>query len=140
MTNKILAVTRPKRPEMPDSSQADAGKPEESSPDPKPLSSPPRDGFSRPQKPTKRPKVQSQPLVELTEVKTPEGIVFKVGDGILVRAPWGNPAEAEITIFYQINPEEVFAHFVPKESKEGWTWEGGCICTALLRIAQTASS
>ncbi|NJK36607.1 MAG: hypothetical protein HC835_03865 [Oscillatoriales cyanobacterium RM2_1_1] len=145
MTNKILAVTRPNRPKMPDASQT-TGKLEAPSEDSKTSTASTASAsgdekkklVSRPQKPTKRSK--PQPLVELAEVITPQGEAFKVGERILVRAPWGDQAVAEITNFYQISPDQVVAAFIPQDSKEDWIWEGGYIRIDLLRATASADS
>lgn len=145
MTNRILAVSRPKRPEMPEPSEEQAKKPEPVQKELKPRSKdsdrpsrpskPRKGGPNRSSRPSKPRKVKPQPLVEVAEAANPEGVVFKAGDQILVRAPWGDEAVAEVTVFYQLNPESVVAQFIPKSEKSGWIWEGGCIRAELLRPA-----
>ncbi len=130
MTNKILAVVRPNRPEKTETqseSQPSSSQPSSSTlkkPIPRPNKS------SRGSRPSRS---KPQPLVELSEATNQEGESFNVGDQIWVRAPWGKWAIAEITTFYQNTPEDLVAQFTPKQEQAGWTWMGGCIRSALLK-------
>ncbi|WP_413164958.1 hypothetical protein ACL6C3_02205 [Capilliphycus salinus ALCB114379] len=54
-----------------------------------------------------------------------------------MRSPWGKWAVAEIEKFYQTTPDQVVAHFAPKEEREGWPWMGGCIRSELLKKVPT---
>ena len=160
-SNKILAVIRPNRPKpsdiKPSEAQTDAktnsnpeadreSKPEgELNADPKPPSRPsapekpsprPRPSFSsdRPSRPSRpRPKQ----LEQVPQATNAAGETFNAGDLIWVRSPWGKWAVAEIEKFYQSAPDQVMAHFAPKEEREGWTWLGGCIRSELLKKVPT---
>ena len=141
MTNKIIAVNKPNKPEPPatpeptevieehhpvENSRKQVSRPSSSSsPSPRPQKS-----FSRP---SRTPKPRPKKIPELTEIKNAAGDVFNVGDRIQVRAPWGIWAEAEIDKIYQVNSTDVVAHFVPKTERSGWNWFGGCISSELLQ-------
>ncbi len=56
--------------------------------------------------------------------------VFVTGDKIMVSAPWGGTAAAEIVMFYQA--DGVWAKYKPLEVREGWTWESGCLRASRL--------
>lgn len=163
-SNKILAVVRPNRPKPDDIKQSEAktepqtdsetisnadthteSKSSEESSDAKSLSKPSTlDKLSRrprlsslsekPSRPTRpRPKV----LEEVPQATNLAGEIFNPGDQIWVRSPWGKWAVAEIDKFFQCSPDEVVAHFLPKEEREGWTWMGGCIRSQLLKKVPT---
>ncbi|MGB3536309.1 MAG: hypothetical protein WBA13_22680 [Microcoleaceae cyanobacterium] len=133
MTNKIIAVNKPNKPEPTATPEATEVKEEKQLTEntSKSVSRPkPQKSFSRP---SKAPKPKPKKLPELTEVKNAVGDVFNVGDKIRVRAPWGIWAAAEIDKFYQVNSADVVAHFVPKTERSGWNWFGGCINSELLQ-------
>ncbi len=130
MTNKIIAVNRPTRPDPekapePTEVKQEAEKKTEYRPKQKRL-------IGKPSKPSK-PKLKKLP--ELKEAQNVAGDVFNLGDRIQVRAPWGLWAEAEIDKFYQVDAANVVAHFVPKTERSGWDWFGGCITSELLQKA-----
>jgi hypothetical protein len=137
MSNKIIAVNKPNKPEPAATPEpTEVKKEEQQSADtinksayrPKPQKS-----SSSSSRPTRTPKPKPKKLPELTEAKNAAGDIFNVGDRIQVRAPWGIWAEAEIDKFYQVDSAEAVAHFVPKTERPGWNWFGGCISTELLQ-------
>ncbi|MGB3403030.1 MAG: hypothetical protein WBA77_10085 [Microcoleaceae cyanobacterium] len=135
MTNKIIAVNKPNKPEPPATPEPTEVKQEQkpvettkklvTRPSPKPQKS-----FSRP---SRTPKPKPRKIPELTEAQNAAGDTFNVGDRIQVRAPWGIWAEAEIDKIYQVNSTDIVAHFVPKTERSGWNWFGGCISSELLQ-------
>ena len=165
--NKILAVVRPNRPKPEDIKQSEAktDAKTESNPEAKPDSqtesqtesnaqtqsdSQTESKRSLPEKPTRRPRParssdrSSKPsrpkpkqLEEVPQATNTSGETFNSGDRIWVRSPWGKWAVAEIDKFYQSSEDQVVAHFVPKEEREGWTWMGGCIRSELLKKVPT---
>ncbi len=76
---------------------------------------------------------------EIKPVKTLESTtnateeVFQSGDKILVNAPWGGKAIAEITLIYQDESNNAWAHYLPVEAvPSNWSWFGGCTRSSLL--------
>ncbi|MEL7034744.1 MAG: hypothetical protein AAFO04_03880 [Cyanobacteria bacterium J06592_8] len=159
-SNKILAVVRPNRPKPDDikhseaktdsktvsnpESQTESTSPEQSS-DSQSLSKPstldkpsrrPRP-FSSSDKPSRPSRPRPKVLEEVLQATNSVGETFNPGDQIWVRSPWGKWAVAEIDKFYQCSPDEIVAHFFPKEEREGWTWMGGCIRSQLLKKVPT---
>ncbi|MDY7021670.1 MAG: hypothetical protein SWJ54_09945 [Cyanobacteriota bacterium] len=163
-SNKILAVVRPNRPKPDDikqseaktepqtdseaisssDSQTESKSPEESS-DSKNLSKPSTldkpsrrpQPFSSSDKPSRPSRPRPRVLEEVPQATNLAGETFNPGDRIWVRSPWGKWAVAEIDKFYQCSPDEIVAHFLPKEEREGWTWMGGCIRSQLLKKVPT---
>ncbi len=136
MTNKIIAVNKPNKPEPAAAPEPTEVKEENLSAQSskKPTFRPkPQKFSSSSSRPSRTPKPKPKKLPELTEAKNPAGDVFNLGDRIQVRAPWGIWAEAEIDKFYQVGSTDVVAHFVPKTERQGWNWFGGCISTDLLK-------
>jgi hypothetical protein len=90
--------------------------------------------------PNQRPHIESKPqraeiktLQTLSEATNAKSEVFQTGDKILVRAPWGATAVAEIVTLYQDNNGEAWAHYLPTESiPPNWSWLSGCIRVPLL--------
>lgn len=80
-----------------------------------------------------RPEIK--PLVELPQAENASGEVFSVGDQISVRSPWGGHATAEIVKFYQDDAGCAWASYIPRETRQDFTWEKGCIRAALLQKA-----
>lgn len=68
-----------------------------------------------------------KPLQELDSFTNTAGVEFKTGDRILVSAPWGGYAAAEIVTLYQDDSGDAWAKYVPKESKADWSWLSGCV-------------
>lgn len=134
MSNKIIAVNKPNKPEpaaTPEPTEIQQEEKQSAETFNKSASRPrPQKSSSRP---SRAPKPKPKKLPELTEATNATGDVFNVGDRIQVRAPWGIWAEAEIDKFYQVNSTEAVAHFVPKTERSGWNWFGGCINTELLQ-------
>ncbi|AMW30037.1 MULTISPECIES: hypothetical protein [Arthrospira] len=132
--HKILAVTRPNKPPEP-SSESPTTNTQEHSRSTGTVKHIP----SRTVKPSKPIKHKPKVAVKLPQAENSEGEVFVVGDHILVRAPWGLWARAEIKTFYQSSPDTVMAHFIPKEERTNWTWMGGLIRSDLLKRANPDS-
>lgn len=86
--------------------------------------------FSKPRRVDTTP---AKPWVELEEAQNQLGEAFHLGDMIQVRAPWGEMASVQIEHFYEVSPGSLWAHFVPIDEREEWTWKGGCIRTELLK-------
>ncbi|HBL12065.1 MAG TPA: hypothetical protein DD379_11770 [Cyanobacteria bacterium UBA11162] len=81
----------------------------------------------RPQRP------RPQPIQTVPEATNQEGEVFKPGDKISVKAPWGGQAIAEIASFYVDNHGGVWAQYNPLSCIPKWTWNGGCTRANLLQ-------
>jgi len=60
--------------------------------------------------------------------------VFKPGDKIRVKAPWGDSAIAEIVTLYQDSSGSNWAYYIPFEPSlpPNWSWLGGCTRASLL--------
>ena len=72
----------------------------------------------------KEPKPKIPPLVTLPSATNARGEVFQLGDQILVLAPWGGKALAEITLIYQ-GAEGAWAQYKSVGSvRDGWQWGG----------------
>lgn len=76
---------------------------------------------------------------EIKPIKTLESAfnaadeVFQAGDKIVVKAPWGGKAIAEIALLYQDDGGTAWAQYLPLESiPPNWSWLGGCTRTSLL--------
>lgn len=93
------------------------------------IEAPRRLEHQRPRRP-ERPEVK--PLIELSQVTSSSGEVFKTGDKIAVRAPWGGGAIAQIASLYQDSTGCDWASYIPSESRPDWSWDRGCIRAALL--------
>lgn len=90
--------------------------------------------YRRPERPKR---AEVKPLQVLDNATNQAGEVFNVGDKIQVTSPWGGPAIAEITAFYQDTKGNAWARYIPNESREGWDWLDGCILAVLLEKAVT---
>ena len=77
-----------------------------------------------------------KPVKTLESATNTEEEVFQPGDKILVKAPWGGNALAEITVIYQDESGNAWAHYLPLESvPSDWSWLGGCSRSSLLMKA-----
>ena len=83
----------------------------------------------RPQRP------KPQPIQTVPEATNEAGELFKAGDKINVKAPWGGVAIAEIVSFYLDNHGGVWAQYHPLSCIPKWTWNGGCTRAHLLQKA-----
>ncbi len=84
----------------------------------------------------KKPQViDIQPRKTLVEISNQAGEVFKVGDPIKVKAPWGGTAIAEIANFYHDNDGNAWVQYNPRDSMPKWTWNRGCTRARLLEKA-----
>lgn len=82
---------------------------------------------------TNAPELQIQKpkkLPQLDSTSNEAGEVFVPGDKIMVSAPWGGTAAAEIVMFYRA--DGVWAKYKPLEVREGWPWESGCLRASRL--------
>lgn len=78
------------------------------------------------------PKPKIPPLVTLASTTNAAGEVFKVGDQILAKAPWGERALAEIVMIYE-GSDGTWVEYKPIEQLlEGWSWERGIVMAAQL--------
>ncbi|TVU53520.1 MAG: hypothetical protein EA414_11620 [Arthrospira sp. PLM2.Bin9] len=128
--HKILAVTRPNKPP-----EANSELPTNNTQEDSRSTGTVKHIPSRTVKPSKPIKHKPKVAVELPQAENDQGEVFVTGDHILVRAPWGLWARAEIKTFYQSGRDTVMAHFIPKEERPNWTWMGGLIRSDLLKRA-----
>ena len=84
----------------------------------------------------KKPQViDIQPRKTLIEISNQAGEVFKVGDQIKVKAPWGGTAIAEIANFYHDNDGNPWVQYNPRDVMPKWTWHRGCTRASLLEKA-----
>ncbi|MCP2729339.1 hypothetical protein [Limnofasciculus baicalensis] len=84
----------------------------------------------------KKPQViDIQPRKTLVEISNQAGEVFKVGDPIKVKAPWGGIAIAEIANLYHDNDGNAWVQYNPRDSMPKWTWNRGCTRASLLEKA-----
>lgn len=131
--------TAPRAPEKPKPSPSDT--PVESSttpaaqeePAPTPVEEAPTDSRQwerRPQRP------QVKPLKTLAQATNEAAEVFKPGDKIQAKAPWGTIAIAEITTLYEDESGNAWAQYIPAEPlPDKWSWLGGCTRAVLLKKA-----
>ncbi len=70
----------------------------------------------------------------LSSVTNTNGEVFKPGDQILAKSPWGARVPVEIKTVYQDSEGNDWAHYLPNEEQlpSGWSWLGGCTRATLL--------
>lgn len=70
----------------------------------------------------------------LSSVTNADGEVFKPGDKILAKSPWGARVPVEIKTVYQDSEGNDWAHYLPNEEQlpSGWSWLGGCTRATLL--------
>jgi hypothetical protein len=70
----------------------------------------------------------------LSCVTNTNGEVFKPGDKILAKSPWGARVPVEIKTVYQDSEGNAWAHYLPTEEQlpSGWSWLGGCTRATLL--------
>lgn len=70
----------------------------------------------------------------LSSVVNANGEVFKPGDQILAKSPWGARVPVEIKTVYQDSEGNDWAHYLPNEEQlpSGWSWLGGCTRATLL--------
>lgn len=91
-----------------------------------------------PPKPTPLPVPEPEPPRPESTIETVNNAgneVFSTGDKILVTAPWGEKAIAQITSIYQ-SPSGTWAQYKPAvdELPTGWSWFGGvCRAESLVR-------
>ncbi|MBE9149060.1 hypothetical protein [Coleofasciculus sp. LEGE 07092] len=97
---------------------------------------------STPPKPPERPPLEirpkrpdKEPPRKVTEVTNEAGEVFKFGDQISVKAPWGGQATAQIASFYQDNEGNRWVQYNPLTSMPNWSWDGGCTRAKILQKA-----
>lgn len=77
---------------------------------------------------------QSNSLKMLESTTNASNEIFRPGDKIRVKAPWGDIAIAEIVTLYQDLAGNNWAYYVPFEPllPPDWGWLGGCIQASLL--------
>lgn len=81
---------------------------------------------------SKEQKPKIPPLVTLPSTTNAAGEVFRVGDQIMVSAPWGERESAEIVMIYE-GSECTWVEYNPVEPvKEGWQWERGIVTAVRL--------
>lgn len=100
----------------------------EPSPQPAPISKPVPSPVPKPDSP--------KPAITLETISNADGEAFSAGDKILVTAPWGEKAIAQITSLYQ-SPSDTWAQYQPiaEELPTGWSWLGGvCRAESLVRV------
>lgn len=89
----------------------------------------PRPAYRKPFRP------ESKPLQILETATNDVGEVFKSGDKILARSPWGTREAAEIVSIYQDKEGHAWAQYVPTEPvPPNWTWLGGYVRVNLLNL------
>ena len=98
--------------------------PPQPAPPPKPVPSP----VPKPEPP--------RPVSTVETISNIDGEAFSTGDKILVTAPWGEKAIAQITSLYQ-SPSDTWAQYQPvaEELPTGWSWLGGvCRAESLVKV------
>ena len=86
----------------------------------------------RPYEP-KKPQRSFKPSKTLPSTTNGAGEVFKLGDKILPKSPWGTRALAEITAIYEDNQGDAWVQYIPiEEVPDGWSWLGGITRAELL--------
>lgn len=77
---------------------------------------------------------QSNGLNTLESTTNASNEIFRPGDKIWVKAPWGDIAIAEIVTLYQDLAGKNWAYYVPFEPilPPDWGWLGGCTQASLL--------
>lgn len=107
--------------------------PQEEPPAPVPQVEPP----PQPAPPPKpKPLPAPEPENKIETVSNAEGEAFSTGDKIVVTAPWGEKAIAQITNLYQ-SPSATWAQYQPavEELPTGWSWLGGvCRAESLMKV------
>lgn len=89
---------------------------------------------ARPQEFKKVLRSETKPLKTLSSVTNANGEVFKPGDKILAKSPWGARVTAEIKTVYQDSEGNDWVQYLPNEEQlpSGWSWLGGCSRATLL--------
>jgi len=77
---------------------------------------------------------QSNKLNTLESTTNTSDEIFRPGDKIRVKAPWGDSAIAEIVTLYQDSSGSNWAYYIPFEPSlpPNWSWLGGCTRASLL--------